>query len=64
VTFKDAVACCHVRSAIYRTSKPEVRYWKNNPLTLEQQVRPEERKATDWQEYDPREGASASEAMA
>jgi len=55
MTFKDAMAYCHVRSAIYRTAKPEVKYWKNHTVPLEQRVPKEDQQCNDWQEHDPRD---------
>lgn len=64
MTFQDAVECCHVRSAIYRTSNPQLLFWKNHFTPLGERVPIEQQRQTDWQEYDPREGRSAYEALA
>ena len=50
MTFKEAVKTCHVRSAIYRESKPEIRYWKNHHKQLSERVPLEDQKAKDWEE--------------
>ena len=55
MNFNDACFCCHVRSAIYRKSKPGERYWKNHPIPLADRVSAVDQAATDWDEYDPRE---------
>lgn len=60
MNFEDAVTWCHVRSAIYRTAKPKVKYWKNHPESLEQRVSNEDQKHSDWQEHDPRDEDSGS----
>ena len=54
VTFEEATRTCHVRSAIYRKAKPNERHWKNthNPFG---DVSEEDKQATDWEEYDPRD---------
>lgn len=62
MTYEDAKMRCHVRSAIYRTSNPSVKYNKNHPISLDERVPECEKSATDWAEYDPR--AAAYEAMA
>jgi hypothetical protein len=56
VTFEEAATVCHVRSAIYRETKPEVRYWYNHPVPLHERVPAVDQLAHDWDEYDPREG--------
>lgn len=53
--FETAVRICHVRSAIYRESKPSLKYWKGRQATLHEQVPVEYQSATDWTEYDPRD---------
>ena len=55
MTFEEAVLFCHVRSAIYRIGKPEVKYWKNHTESLEQRVPIKDQRCNDWQEYDPRD---------
>lgn len=60
MTFEKAVKTCHVRSAIYQKSKPEMRYWKNNQKSLLERVLLEDQKAIDWEEYDPRDYDSCS----
>jgi hypothetical protein len=58
MTFEEASEVCHVRSAIYRMTDPDKKYWKNNPKLLKDQVPPKDQLAHDWLEYDPREGES------
>lgn len=53
--YQDAKIRCHVRSAIYRKSKPHIRYWKNHSELLDERVPPPDKAADDWEEYDPRE---------
>lgn len=62
MTYDEAKMWCHVRSAIRRKSKPTVKYWKNHRVSLDDRVPDEEKAATDWEEYDPRD--AAYEAMA
>lgn len=59
MTYEDAKSFCHVRSAIYRQSK-NIRYWKNDLLSLDQRVSDEDKLATDWEEYDPRDDDNGS----
>jgi len=51
---------CHVRSAIYRESKPKEKFWKNHPLSLDERISNTDKKATDWEEWDPREHEESS----
>jgi hypothetical protein len=62
MTYEDAKTICHVRSAIYRTSNPSVKYNKNHPVSLDERVAPKDKLATDWAEYDPRDAAYESMA--
>lgn len=57
---KDAIEWCHVRSAVYRTSKPEVKYWKNSCVGIIERVPFEDRDSDDWEEYDPRDNDDCS----
>jgi hypothetical protein len=57
--YEKAKSWCHVRSAIYRESKG-VRYWKNHPVPLDKRVPEEDKLATDWLEYDPRDDDNSS----
>ena len=50
---------CHVRSAIYRKSVG-TKYWKNDTESLDSRVPDEDKSATDWEEYDPREDDNCS----
>jgi hypothetical protein len=59
MTFEEAKRTCHVRSAIYRRAKPEKRYWKNTSQPFFE-VPEEDKQATDWEEYDPREHDNCS----
>jgi len=61
MTYKKAKIICHVRSAIFRTSNPSVKYWKNHPdSTLDERVPDNDKGATDWKEYDPRDDDNCS----
>jgi len=51
---------CHVRSAIYRKSNVLKKYYKNNPLPFDMRVSEEDKLATDWEEYDPRDDDNSS----
>ena len=55
MTFEDAVNKCHVRSAIYRLSNPNVKYPKNHTLPFLKRVPLKDQFADDWEEYDPQE---------
>lgn len=59
MTFEEAKRTCHVRSAIFRTSKPNTKHRKNtfHPFA---DVTEEDKAATDWEEYDPREYSDCS----
>jgi hypothetical protein len=60
MTLMEAIERCHVRSAVYRESKPSVRYYKNHPEKIISRVPPEDQLADDWQEYDPRDDDTCS----
>lgn len=62
MTYDEAKTICHVRSAIFRTSNPSAKYWKNHSVPLDTRVPDAEKSATDWREHDPRE--EAYEALA
>lgn len=57
MTYEEAKMWCHARSAIRRTSSPSVKYWKNHSVALDDRVPDEDKAATDWEEYDPRDAA-------
>ena len=58
--FKEAVATCHVRSAIYRTCEPTKKYWKNHTIPIKERVPVADQQENDWQEYDPRDDDDCS----
>jgi hypothetical protein len=58
--FKEACSLCAVRSAIYRESRPTVRYWKNHTVPLTERVPVEDQAATDWKEHDPNDDYNCS----
>lgn len=58
--YELAKQSCHVRSAIYRRSKPEVRYWKNHTIPLDDRIPLEDQRADDWLEFDPRDHEECS----
>ena len=57
---EDAIKTCHVRSAIFRKSKPDKRYWKNHQTPIIERVPIEDIVADDWEEYDPRDDDDTS----
>lgn len=57
----DAKRIIHVRSAMRRTSKPDVEYWKNHEVPLDERVPVEDQLADDWEEFDPRDHEECSE---
>ncbi len=52
---QKAISSCHVRSAIYRESEPEKKYFKNNPIDIINRIPEIDKKADDWEEWDPRD---------
>jgi len=57
---KEAIAQCHVRSAVYRKSKPDKKYYKNHTIKIIDRVPVDEQSANDWEEYDPRDDDDTS----
>jgi hypothetical protein len=57
---KEVIKICHIRSAVYRASKPDQKYWKNSKVPIEQKVPEHDKDALDWLEYDPRDHDSCS----
>lgn len=53
MTYREAYTKCHARSAIYRTSQPATKFWKNHSKALDDRVPDDWKVATDWAEYDP-----------
>ncbi len=60
---QKAIGNCHVRSAIYRESKPEKKYFKNNPIDIIDRIPEIDKKADDWKEWDPRDYDNCSLAF-
>ena len=60
MTYEEVKKICHVRSAIRRKSKPNVKYWYNHAESLDARVPGCDKSATDWEEYDPREHEECS----
>jgi len=58
--FQEAIGKCHVRSAIYRESNPEKKYWKNHQVPLSARIPFKDHIHTDWEEYDPRDDYDCS----
>ena len=54
-TLEETIKSCHVRSAVIRKSKPDVKYWYNHDVPIIERVPEEDKKATDWLEFDPRD---------
>lgn len=55
---QEVIGRCHIRSAIYRESKPDVRYFNNDPIwphNVLNNISGEDKKADDWKERDPRD---------
>jgi hypothetical protein len=52
---EDAIAYCHVRSAIYRKADPNKKYWKNSIISLREQIPANLHRCEDWEEFDPRD---------
>ena len=59
---EKAIETCHVRSAIFRKSKPDKKYWKNHPVALIERIPIEDviANADDWEEYGPRDDDDSS----
>lgn len=56
----DAISTCHVRSAVYRKSHSEIKFWKNHTEKIIDRVPPDWKSANDWEEYDPRDDDEGS----
>ena len=59
-TYEEVKHWCHMRSAIFRISKPNVKYWKNHTETLDERVPEADKLADDWKEFDPRDDDDCS----
>ena len=60
---QKAVNSCHVRSAIYRKAKPDIMYFNNDPIwphNVMDNISEEDKKAKDWEEWDPRDSYDVS----
>ena len=55
MTYEDAKFVCHVRSAIFRESHPDKKFWKNHSVSLDDRIPDDWKSADDWREHDPRE---------
>lgn len=53
MTYEEAKFRCHVRSAIFTEAEPELRFWKNHPVPLDERVPDEMKARPDWAEFDP-----------
>ncbi len=60
MTYEEAKATCHVRSAIFRRDGDGEFYWKNHTQTLDARVSDADKLEQDWEEYDPRDHESCS----
>jgi len=58
--YEEAKSICHVRSAIFREADPDIRYWKNYRIPLDERVPDEDKPNNDWEEYDPRDDDDCS----
>jgi len=57
---QEAISSCHVRSAIYRNTNPEKKYWKNHPVPISVRVPFKDHVHADWKEFDPRDDYDCS----
>ena len=57
---EEAITRCHVRSAVRRKSKPDIKYWKNHTELIIDRVPEEDKLTDDWEEYDPRDDDNCS----
>ena len=55
MTYRNIQIMCSARAAIYRQSNPGKRYWKSYTGSFSADIPEEDKKANDWQVYDPRE---------
>ena len=55
-----AIDICHVRSAIFRKAKPDLRYYKNHSVPFKTRIPIADQLAVDWEEYDPRDDDDSS----
>ena len=60
MNYTEAKRLCHVRSALRRTSRPGVLYWKNHSVPFDDRVPLLDKLSADWQEFDPREEPGCS----
>ena len=60
MNYQDVKRICHVRSAIRRKARPNIKFWKNHPGSLDNRVPRAWQQQTDWEEYDPREHEECS----
>jgi len=51
--YEKAKNDCHVRSSIFRTANPSIKYAKNHLLPFDMRVPLIDQKADDWEEADP-----------
>ena len=58
--YVDAKKQCCVRSAIFRSINPDIKYWKNHPVPMDERVPSEDKVMDDWEEYDPRDSDNCS----
>lgn len=59
MNYEDAKKRCHVRSAIYRKSVGK-KYYINHHIPLDERISEADRRADDWEEYDPRDDDECS----
>ncbi|UWR38377.1 hypothetical protein [Sulfitobacter sp. W074] len=55
MTYADVKLNSHARSAIFRITHPERKFWKHQVVTLDDRVPDEWKSEEDWAEYDPRD---------
>jgi hypothetical protein len=59
MNYEEAKAWCHVRSSIYREANG-IKYPKNHTIPLDDRISEEDKQATDWEEWDPRDDDGCS----
>lgn len=58
--YEECKRLIHVRSAMYRKANPSQKYWKNDWVPLDERVPDDEKRHSDWMEYDPRDDDECS----
>lgn len=53
--FKEAVATCANREAVFINGQVERKWWKNHPISIEDRVHPLDHDRMDWRVFDPQD---------